>query len=539
MPWRQRLAGETLICTGVAATVAALLVWLGPPGTDLAAHVYQRALFLRHGFTLWDDFWYAGRYSFVGYSLLYYPLAALLGIRVLAVATVAVAALAFAAVVAREWGPLARWSSRSFAVVWAGIVISAAFPFALGVALALLALWALQAGHRWRFALLTLLTLAASPVALVLLVVVLAGVGLARRASLRQVAVPAVAAVGAVAVELVLLRLFPGVGHYPFPASEAAAALGFCALGLACTWRLESARLLRFVFAAYAVAVAAVYLVPWGLGENVARLRYLALPLAVLVLALRRWRPVPVALAVVALALAWNFKPLATGWASSAADATSRAAVWKAPLAYLHAHLRSGYRVEAVDTAEHWPAFYLAGHGIPLVRGWFRQDDFPLDALLYRRLTPEAYLRWLRRLGVAYVVLSDAPPDYSSRGEARLVRSGRAGLPRVFATHSVSIYAVPRPRPLVTGPARPRVLRLTREGLVVRVAGGGSYRIAVHWSPYWHASTGCLTRTADGLLRLRTPGAATVRITFDVDPLNLLRAFAGSTPSCRRAPVQA
>ena len=140
-------------------------LWHGlcSPGTDFAAHAYQRTLFLRHGFTLWDNFWYAGRYSFVDYSLLYYPLATVLGIRALAVATVSVATLAFAAIATREWGSRSRWSTRSFAVVWAGFLISAAFPFALGFALALLALWALQAGHGWRFALLTLLTLAASP----------------------------------------------------------------------------------------------------------------------------------------------------------------------------------------------------------------------------------------------------------------------------------------------------------------------------------------------------------------------------------------
>src|SRR3989442_15680652 len=102
--WAQRaVRREAVLCAAMGAAVAALLAWLGPPGTDFAAHAYQRAIFLRHGFALWDDFWYAGRYAFVGYSVLYYPLAALLGIRVLAVATVAVAALAFAAVVAREW----------------------------------------------------------------------------------------------------------------------------------------------------------------------------------------------------------------------------------------------------------------------------------------------------------------------------------------------------------------------------------------------------------------------------------------------------
>src|ERR1041384_4878990 len=130
---RHPLAGEALLSAAAAASIAAILAYLGPPGSDLAAHAYQRTLFLEHGFTLWNNFWYAGRYSFVTYSLIYYPLAAALGIKLLAVA-------------------------------WAGIVLSAAFPFALGIALALLALWALQAEARWRFALLAALTLAASPV---------------------------------------------------------------------------------------------------------------------------------------------------------------------------------------------------------------------------------------------------------------------------------------------------------------------------------------------------------------------------------------
>src|SRR5258708_26527398 len=91
---RRPLASEALLSAGAAATIAALLAWLGPPGSDLAAHPYQRTLFLEHGFTLWNNFWYAGRYSFVTYSVLYYPLAAVLGIKLLAVATIALAASA-------------------------------------------------------------------------------------------------------------------------------------------------------------------------------------------------------------------------------------------------------------------------------------------------------------------------------------------------------------------------------------------------------------------------------------------------------------
>ncbi|HEY8843066.1 MAG TPA: hypothetical protein VIM23_04105, partial [Gaiellaceae bacterium] len=74
------LVREAVLSAGAAGALAAVLVWFGPPGADLAAHAYQRTLFLDHGFTLWNNFWYAGRYSFVTYSVLYYPLAALLGI---------------------------------------------------------------------------------------------------------------------------------------------------------------------------------------------------------------------------------------------------------------------------------------------------------------------------------------------------------------------------------------------------------------------------------------------------------------------------
>src|SRR5947207_4871834 len=149
---RRLLAREATISTALAASLAALLLWATPPGIDWAAHAYQRTFLLQHGFAIWNNFWYAGRYSFVTYSVLYYPLAALVGIRVLAVLSVATCALAFSAVVIRQWGPSSRLASRTFAVLSAGIVVSAAFPFALGFSFALLALCALQARRRGWFA---------------------------------------------------------------------------------------------------------------------------------------------------------------------------------------------------------------------------------------------------------------------------------------------------------------------------------------------------------------------------------------------------
>jgi hypothetical protein len=328
------------------------------------------------------------------------------------------------------------------------------------------------------------------------------------------------------------MHLFPS-GTLEFPGVEALEATAFCVGLLALAWRPERAQRLRGILIVYLLTVVAVYVIPSGLGHDIGRLRQLALPLALLVAALARWRPLPLALAAVLLAGAWNIVPLAGGWAQAAADGSASPAVWKAPVNYLHRHLATGYRVEAVDTSQHWPALYLARADIPLVRGWFRQDDRPMASLLYRRrYTPAQYVAWLRRLGVQYVVLTDSPTDYTSRHEAKVVRGGETGLRKVFASREVSIYAVPRPQPIVTGPGRPTILSLRVSRLLVRVSRGGTYRVAVRWSPYWHASTGCLAHLPDGMLRLQTRAAATVRIAFDVDAGSLLNVFAGTAPRC-------
>src|SRR5215831_16199527 len=119
---RRLLAREATISTALAASLAALLLWATPPGIDWAAHAYQTTFLLNHGFEIWNNFWYAGRYSFVTYSLIYYPLAAVLGIKVLALASIASAATVFSVVVFRQWGPVSRLSSRTFAVLWVGII---------------------------------------------------------------------------------------------------------------------------------------------------------------------------------------------------------------------------------------------------------------------------------------------------------------------------------------------------------------------------------------------------------------------------------
>ncbi len=524
------IAREAALAAAVAAAVATALAWLGPPGSDVAAHVYQSTLFHERGFTLWNNFWYSGRYSFVTYSTLYYPLAALLGIRLLAVASVATAALAFTVVVARQWGPAARWSNRSFAVVWAGTVLSGAFPFALGVALALLALLSLQAGAKGRFALLAALTLAASPVAFVLLAVLLLGSAIATRWTRAQLVAPAATIATIGLVEVLLWRLFPGGGRFPFSAEELAAASIFCVTGAVLTWRVPAARVLRWIFVVYLCACLVVYLVPSEVGENIARLRFAAIPICVLALSLRHWRPLLPCIVVFGLAVSWNLSPLAASFTKSRSDPAADAAYWAPTISFLRAHLTPDYRVEAVDTVGHWPAEYLPSAGIPIVRGWFRQDDFPQNSLLYGKPGRSAYLHWLRSLGVRYVVLPDAALDYSAVREAALLSAGHSGLRVVYRSAHTTVYAVPSATPLVTGPGRARVLALDHARLLIKIGAPGSYRVAVSWSPYWKTDRGCLSRTRDRMVGLTVPRAGLVELTVDVSAGTALATLEGAHP---------
>jgi hypothetical protein len=526
---RFSLPREALIAAGAAASLTAVLLWAGPPGVDLAAHLYQRTVFLKHGFVLWNNFWYAGRYSFVTYSVLYYPLAGLVGIKVLALASIATAALAFAMVLEREWGPTARLSSISFGVVWAGTALSAAFPFALGAALALLALWALQEGRRGRFALLAVLTLAASPLAFIILALVLLGIGIARRENPSRLVLPALVVIGAGLAEFLLFRIFPAGGHFPFSTAELVPAIVFCVLGVVVTWRVEHARPLAFFFAVYLAACVAAFVVPSQLGENIERVRYAALPLAVLALSLRRWRPLWLALPAVLLAASWNVSPLAANFTHARADATDgQAAYWQPAIAYLHTHLGPSYRVEAVDTLGHWAAVYLPDARIPLARGWYRQDDFPENGILYGKFGARAYLAWLHRLGVRYVVLTGAPPDYSARAEAALLRSGTSGLKPVFRSRGVTILGVPKPREVVTGPWPARVTRLGDTSMSLALGGPGTYRVAVRYSPYWSATGGCVSEGKDRMVRVQTPSGGRVVLRFDVGLGRALATLVGA-----------
>jgi hypothetical protein len=537
---RRHRVSEPLALAMAAAVLTALIVWLAPPGTDFAAHAYQRSLFARQGFGIWDNGWYAGRYEFVTYSVLYYPLAAAFGIAAVAVATQAIAVGAFAALMRDEFGAQGRWASRTFAVVWPAFVLTAAFPSALGMMLALLALLALQRGRTALACATCVLTLAASPLAFLLLTVLLTAIALGKRVRGRRLLYPALTVLALGAFEVLLWRVFPSRGRSQFALGAMLTVLAFCAVLVALTWGVERARVLLWLFVFYGVATVVSYAVPSAIGDAITRLEFAALPVVVLVLSLVAGRGRPRALAVAAVGLAaWlNVVPLASSFVAGVRTSAADASYWAPAVSFLRAHQSPNYRVEAVDTVGHWPALHLARAGIPLARGWFRQDDFPQNALLYRPLTAQSYLAWLRTMAVRYVVLPDATLDYTAHGEAALLRSGRAGLRVALRARHLTIFEVAHPRPIVTGPGRARMVSLTENGAVLDVARAGTYRVAIRYTPYWGVVPGCVRPAHDGMTRLAVPRAGRVTLGFRWTAERALDVVAGAPASdCPRGPA--
>lgn len=533
-----RAGGTPLGAAAVAAVVAVLLMVFGPPGGDAAAHLYMTQAWRDHGWQLWDNFWYSGRYAQVNYSLLFYPLAALLHPTTVVVASCAGAAASFAALVRRRWPALATGPSLAFALLVPLAVIAGTYPFLLGLALALATLLAVQAGRPYLALAGVLATGLAHPLALAFLLVVLVAVALTtpgwwRRPSYLVLACGAGAVAGAQAL---LLRGFStGDARYPFDPKDALAIAGFCVVGLLLTRGLPDQRYLRAVFIGYAALGAVAFSLSSPVGGNAVRLMLLmGVPLLMLPLAARGFRPRGIAVALVAVALLWQALPAVAGWRTATESRAQDESFWYPVISWLAEHPEPDQRVQVVATADNWEAYYLARRGVPLARGWFRQDDFPANAVLYGPLTARTYENWLRRTGVHYVFLPDDPLDYSAGHEATLLRSGESGLREVAQIGGWTVFELPHPTPIATPADGISILSLTSDAVTVRVRRPGTYRLRLRYTPYWSVEKGyaCATPREPWGTDLRVTSPGIVKLTFDVRLGTFVGAVLGSDGGC-------
>src|SRR6516165_10272971 len=205
---------EPFLAPLVAAAVALAAVLIGWRGMDLAAAVYRVGLFHRSGFTLWDSQWYGGHWT-LSYSVIFPPVAGILGVHVTEILSAGAAAWAFDRLVVGHFGPSARVGSIMFALGTLVQVAVGQLPFLLGEAFALGALWAATRGRWYVAGFLAVLAALASPLAAAFLLLAVLSWVLASRPRLRLSYLEFVA--GPVLVVVALGVLFPGQGVMPFP----------------------------------------------------------------------------------------------------------------------------------------------------------------------------------------------------------------------------------------------------------------------------------------------------------------------------------
>ena len=530
-----------LICGAIGALVAAGVWLVGLLGGDAPAHLFQTWLFSHASFQLWNNDWYSGRYDFVSYSLLYYPLASVVGERALTVVAAFVLAGSFCAVVERQWGGPARAPAVAFAVLTTFATMAAgAFPFLAGAASASLALALIQRRRRVGFGVCAAVTLAFSPLALALLVALLAGLALGDPHPREVIARNrlALGAVGAVLLVGVLAqRVFPSGGWYPFSLNDAAEVLAFSLAGIWMAGKTQRARPLRAVFIVYLVLNVGAFAVHGPLGANTTRLMSLAgLPLLWLASNVGR-RSARLAIPVLLIATMLQMGPIARQAYAAWVNPSDSAAFWRPAVEFLKQQGDNQNRVEVVATADHWEAYYLAKRGIPLARGWFRQDDFPQNQVLYAaHLTGFAYRNWLRSLGVRYVVLPNAPLDPSAVQEAALLQSGDSGLDLVERTGNLTIFQLPDPTSIVSGPpgASGRLVSLANGQVRFHASAPGRYVVRVRFSPYWTAQESgvCIAESADGMMDIDVAQAGPVDLQMQPGVESMAEALIDSQDPC-------
>jgi hypothetical protein len=364
----------------------------------------------------------------------------------------------------------------------------------------------------------TVLTSLASPVAGAFLAVAMLAWALAARR-----AWPAALCLAALVPIALLAIAFPEGGTQPFVGSAFyPALLGVIVLLLVIP---AEQRALRIGALLYALVLVGAFLIPSAVGGNADRLGALmAGPLAACVLAVgapgaRRMR----ALMVLApFMLYWQANAPVSDFAAVASNPTVRASYYTPLLNELRA-LGVGYgakpaRIEVLATDAHWESRWVAPH-VMIARGWERQLDRRYDGLFYEKepLDAATYRRWLSEQAVSFVALPDRALDYSSVGEAALLRASAtdgagAYLREVWHSPHWELFAVHPATALAQAPAT--MSAVSSESFTLAVPAPGSYEVRLHFTPYWAIAggPGCVAEAPGGWTEVQARRAGSVRV---------------------------
>jgi hypothetical protein len=510
-----RRAAPTLL----AAAIALAYVLISPPSLDLAAHLLRAKLFGAEGFGLWDNWWYGGHHV-PGYSVLFPPLAWLLSPQLVAALACVGTAAAFERLAFERFGPEAWLGALWFGAATASDLFTGRLTFAFGLLPAMLSALALERRRPALAAALGALTALASPVAALFVALLAAAHALAptlggERPAMRRLLEGAAVAGGALLPVAVLAVAFPEGGTEPFALNSMWPVLLICAAAVGLFPRRE--RVLRTGALLYLLGTLASYLIASPVGGNAVRLAALVAGPLVAMLWLR---PHPRWLAAAALPLLYlQWQPAVRDVINASGDPSEHASYDQPLLQFLRRQGAPPFRVEIPFTKFHTEVLRVAPE-FPSPRGWERQLDIADNTLFYDgSLSRVSYHAWLRRLAVRFVAVSDAPLDYSSRGEARLIATGLPYLRPVFTAPHWRVYEVADPAPMLSG-AGAELTAVGPNSFTLSAARSGSHLLRVRFTPYWRLTglPGCVGRSADGFTDLALHGTGTARLVIDFAP---------------------
>jgi hypothetical protein len=499
-PWWRRIDWWRLAPVLVALALSAVYLIWQPRTVDLSAHIFRGELFGREGFTIWNGQWYGGHHT-PAYSVLSPPLAWALSAQ-LALVVSAVASAALFAPLARGWFGERRalWGAIWFGFGTGALLFTSRLPFAIGVALGLAALLALQRRRRRTALVLAVLCPLGSPVAGLFLA--MAGVTYAIAAGgldVRRKRIDGAAmAVAAFVPPVFLNAAFPEGGWAPFPLSAYLAIPVFCGAALLLLPRRE--RMLRIGVALYLLASTASVLVENPMGGNAVRLGALfGGPVLLCALWGRRLPGGRLGATAVGLLLAgcfaWQWSAPVRDIVKYLEDPAARGDYFDELTEYL-ATLAPQRRIEIPFTRSHWESAEIAPD-YPLARGWLRQLDTGHNPIFYRgQLTQLTYAAWLAENAVRYVALPSAIPDRSSYQERALIERGLPYLQLLKQMDDWRVYEVILPAPFVIPEQRANIVleQMGSDEFLLDVKRPGSAIVRVRWTPYWFARGACVER---------------------------------------------
>jgi len=523
---RRGVVALWLVGTGAVALAALLMHWGGLPGWDDPAHLYKVFLIRDGQSVFWDNYWYGGGYGAITYGFVFYWLAQFVPAKLIVVLAAGALPALFYVYQRDMWRLDDVWPAWLLAGVMVAYLAHGQDPFVLALALTFGGLAPLARGHPLWAALPVVIGIFVNPMGLVVAATFMVADVLGRPGLRRRYVAFAAAAAPFVVIRVILGWAFTEPGAYLNQTSQLLIYLGFALTGVALAGvnAVHPRRPFVILFLTYAGICLISFVMPGSpLGNNTGRFfMVFGLPLLFLLRHTRLQRPFPhgdLAVVPIVLFALLQFSSPVSHFMNAAERPQAQRSFFAPALALAARRHDTDHRIHVVALRRHWEADLFPEAGYPITRGWYRQADAIHNSFFYEPYDAATYTAWLRRMGVEYVFLADAPLDAWSRREARILATSRE-FELVDHAGAWTMYRLRDAEPLVVGldGGTGHVVSFGHRAVTLTVDHPGSYLIKVTWCPYWtlEGGPGGLRRGLGRFVVLDAERAGEYTVRFEV-----------------------